>query len=180
MHLMRNYEGPRGGKNRPPRAAGDRLSPAGMNDRSRAYVSVTTTCLGASTFAVFPFLPSSRTSPTAFAPRASPRTSSRRAIRPVGLARIAPEAKAALQAGILVHELGGERNVVAIGRALGIAAAMPDAYDVPQGATRLTFRFEKRPQHVDYLPSERDPLGLGTMLGDDGLAMRKHLSKRER
>ncbi len=73
-------------------------------------------------------------------------------IRPTFLASLVPAAKRKLEAGIVVNELGGEENMLAVGEALGIPRPCVSPYDEQSGDVVLVFRDD----HADE--EERDPL----------------------
>jgi hypothetical protein len=99
----------------------------------------------------------------------------RHRIRPTFLGAIVPEAKAALEAGIVVNPLGGEENVAAVGEAMGIPHPLvhpsyPFVEDTNAEAggknLRLTFRQVKEPAaDVELLPAER-PFDMAAMMSE--------------
>jgi len=105
----------------------------------------------------------------------------RHRITPTFLASIVPDAAPAIEAGIVVNRLGGEENVVAVGRVLGIARPLVrewrmDDEPVDPGEVVLRFRYAgedaKTGEPFGFaapIASEQDPLGVRGILAGFGI-----------
>lgn len=105
----------------------------------------------------------------------------RHRITPTFLASIVPDAAPAIEAGIVVNRLGGQENVVAVGKVLGIARPLVREWrmhDEPADPGEVVLRFRYAGDDAktgepfgfaEPIASEQDPLGVRGILAGFGI-----------